>query len=88
MAAYNKVNGKKATQSEHLLTKVLRDDFGFNGFVLSDWWAMEPSFNANTDPSLLKQYANEAVQAGLDIDLPWGLSYGQLETCPRRDGRG
>jgi beta-glucosidase len=80
MASYNKVNGKKAAQSEHLLTKVLRDDFGFKGFVLSDWWAMEPSFNANTDPSLLKQYAKEGITAGLDIDLPWGLSYGQLES--------
>ena len=47
--------------------------------MLSDWWAMPPSFKATTDPSLLKTYAVEAVQAGLDVDLPWALSYGQLE---------
>ena len=79
MASYNKINDTKATQSKHLLTEILRDDFGFKGFVLSDWWAMPPSFKATTDPSLLKTYAVEAVQAGLDIDLPWALSYGQLE---------
>jgi len=80
MAAYNRVNGIKATQNKHLLTDVLRTDFGFKGFVLSDWWAMEPSFNANTDPSLLKKYAKEGIDAGLDIDLPWALSYGQLQS--------
>jgi beta-glucosidase len=79
MAAYNKINDTKATQSKHLLTEILRDDFGFKGFVLSDWWAMPPSFKATTDPSLLKTYAVEAVQAGMDVDLPWALSYGQLE---------
>jgi len=57
----------------------MRTDFGFKGFVLSDWWAMPPSQNASTDTSLLKTFAAEAVKAGMDVDLPWALSYGQLE---------
>jgi hypothetical protein len=40
MASYNMVNGTKSTQNEHTLTEVLRNDFGFKGFVFSDWWAM------------------------------------------------
>ncbi len=79
MASYNKVNDKKSTQNSHLLTDVLRQDFGFKGFVLSDWWAMPPSVRANTDTSLLKTWAIEAVHAGLDVELPWALVYGQLE---------
>ncbi len=47
MAAYNQVNGTHSTQNAHLLTDILRTDFGFQGFVLSDWWAMP---NGNTVP--------------------------------------
>jgi hypothetical protein len=36
MAAYNEVNGQHSTQSKHLLTDILRADFGFKGFTLSD----------------------------------------------------
>jgi len=88
MASYNKVRGTKSTQNAHTLTDVLRNDFGFRGFVLSDWWAMPPSTNAATDTSLLKTYAVEAVKAGLDVDLPWALSYGQLESLVRQTETG
>jgi beta-glucosidase len=88
MASYNKVNGTKSTQNKHTLTEVLRDDFGFKGFVLSDWWAMPPQHDASTDPSLLKTYAVEAVNAGLDVDLPWALSYGQLENIVKATAQG
>src|SRR5947207_3287289 len=50
MASYNLVNGVKATQNKHLLTDLLRTDFGFRGFVMSDWWAMPPgTATASTD---------------------------------------
>jgi beta-glucosidase len=86
MASYNKVNGIKSTQNAHTLTDVLRTDFGFKGFVLSDWWAMPASQNAATDPGILKHDAVEAVKAGLDVDLPWALSYGQLENIVNAKG--
>ena len=85
MAAYNKVNGTKATQDWHILTEVLRNDFGFKGFILSDWWAM-PNTVPNTDSSILKATAVEAVKAGLDVELPWGLNYGQLESIVNSNG--
>ncbi|WP_257820039.1 beta-glucosidase [Salipaludibacillus agaradhaerens] len=37
MASYNKINGTWATESEELLTSVLRQDWPFNGFVMTDW---------------------------------------------------
>lgn len=41
MCAYNRVNGPLACGSEFLLTDVLRKDWGYQGFVMSDWGAVE-----------------------------------------------
>ena len=39
MTSYNPVNGIWAASNTDLCTGILRDDFGFDGFVMSDWWA-------------------------------------------------
>jgi len=56
MAAYNRVNGSYCCANRHLLTDVLRHDWGFRGIVLSDWWACH-----STVASAL---------AGLDLEMP------------------
>jgi beta-glucosidase len=87
MAAYNLIQSPanpgggalKSTQNKHLLTDLLRTEFGFKGFVLSDWWAMP---NGNSVPlpaaSVLQDTAATAVNAGLDMELPWSYNYSQL----------
>jgi beta-glucosidase len=80
MTAYNKVNGVKATVNKHLLTDILRTDFGFQGFAVSDWWAMDPQTDVNIDTTTLKRYAISALTAGLDVEMPWALNYAQLES--------
>ena len=56
MASYNKLNGLHTTENEWLLKNVLRNDFGFDGVVISDWCAVNSRVNA--------------IKAGLDIDMP------------------
>ena len=60
MSAYNKVNGVPAAMNKWLLTDVLRGEWGFDGFVVSDWGA---SYDV---PS--------AVAAGTDLTMPGPLS--------------
>jgi len=56
MCAYNKVNGEYASQHHWLLTQVLRDEWGFDGVVVSDWGAVADRV--------------AAVAAGLDLTMP------------------
>ncbi|MDQ1527446.1 MAG: beta-glucosidase [Microbacteriaceae bacterium] len=52
MCSYNRLNGVAAAESHWLLTKVLRDEWGFQGAVVSDWGAVDgrvPALNAGTD---------------------------------------
>ena len=82
MASYNLVNGKKATQNAHLLRDLLKkpveqNGMGYKGFVLTDWWAM-PGDQTAPDTAQAQAQAEEAVKAGLDIEVPWNLHFNQL----------
>ena len=81
MAAYNKLNGTYSTVNKHLLTDLLRTDMGFEGFVLTDWWAAP---NGNSVPlpasNILQGTAKDGVNAGLDMELPWSYNYSTLAT--------
>ncbi len=56
MCSYNRVNGTYASQDHWLLTEVLRDEWGFEGLVVSDWGAVVDRV--------------AAVAAGLDLEMP------------------
>jgi beta-glucosidase len=55
MCSYNGINGEYACGSKSALTKILRDDLGFKGFVTSDWGAV---------------YAVNFLNAGMDMEMP------------------
>jgi beta-glucosidase len=63
MAAYNQVNGWYCAENVHLLRDILKNDWGFRGFVESDWFVATQS----TERSLV---------AGLDIEMPVPVYYG------------
>jgi beta-glucosidase len=64
MSAYNMARGEYLSNNKHLLTDVLRDDWGFEGFVHSDW------FFAVYD-------AVTSIKAGLNIEMPLSQVYNE-----------
>jgi beta-glucosidase len=56
MASYNKVNGTYMTENKKILTDILRDEWGFDGYVMSDWSAVSDRV--------------KALKAGLDLAMP------------------
>ncbi len=57
MASYNMVNGIAASENPYLLTEILRNEWGFDGVVISDWFESVKSTAAS-------------VNAGLDVEMP------------------
>jgi beta-glucosidase len=60
MCAYNKVNGLSSSENSWLLTTVLREEWGFEGLVVSDWGAV--------------YHRVPALKAGLDLEMPPNLA--------------
>src|SRR3954471_24120875 len=56
MSSYNKVNGKYASENKKLLSDILRDEWGFEGFVVSDWGAVNERVNG--------------LESGLELEMP------------------
>ena len=56
MCSYNKINGVYAADNEWLLTKILRDEWGFEGYVMTDWGAINDRV--------------QGIRAGLDLEMP------------------
>ena len=62
MGAYNKVNGTYANENKYLLNDVLKEDWGFDGVVISDWGAVRST--------------RKTAEAGMDLEMPNGKYLG------------
>lgn len=56
MCSYNRINGKYASWNRHLLTEILRDEWGYDGAVISDWGATN--------------HVVDCFKAGLNLEMP------------------
>ncbi len=56
MCSYNRINGVYASQNHEYLTEILRDQWGFDGYVVSDWGAVSDRV--------------KGIAAGLDLEMP------------------
>jgi beta-glucosidase len=63
MSSYNKVNGLWASENPYLLTEVLKEQWGFKGFVVSDWGATHSTA--------------ATANAGLDLEMPFGKYFNE-----------
>ena len=73
MSAYNKANGEYCGENTHLLTDILRGEWGFDGFVHSDW--------------VKGVYTVDGATAGLDVENPEPLVWGDKLVAAVEAGR-
>ena len=64
MTCYNKVNGVYGCENKNLITERLRKEWGFRGFVVTDWYATRWS-----------ESTEKAVNAGLSLEMPTALKF-------------
>ncbi len=78
MASYNEVNGIPSHKNKWLLQNILREEWGFKGFVVSDYYAvkqLEVRHYVATDE---KEAAYQAFMAGIDAELPLDECYSNI----------
>lgn len=68
MSSYNPVNGTYASENHHLLTEILREEWGYKGFVVSDWVSVYSTKNA--------------IKNGLDLEMPKGAWINKEKITP------
>ena len=84
MSSFNSINGVPATADPLTLNQILRKEWGFNGFVVSDWGAVAELMNhaIGDGPTV----ARKALEAGVEMDMEGNL-YGTVIAGQVRSGR-
>jgi len=78
MAAYNSLDGVPCSSNRRLLTDILRDEWGFEGVVVSDYFSVFWIYDKHRTALSKGDAARQAVEAGLDIELPHPDCYREL----------
>ncbi|HEY4065107.1 MAG TPA: glycoside hydrolase family 3 N-terminal domain-containing protein [Puia sp.] len=79
MNAYSSYDGIPMAASHHLLTEILRNEFGFKGYVYSDWGAVEMLYSFQHTAKDPADAALQAVKAGLDMEI-WSDCFEKLDS--------
>lgn len=78
MAAYNSISGVPSSSNKWLLTDVLRGEWGFKGFVVSDYGSVWGLHGAHRVAETLGEAGKLALEAGLDVELPHAVCFPEL----------
>lgn len=73
MCSFNDINGIPSSGNRHLLRDILRDEWGYDGLMVSDWGSIEQMIPHGYSRDL-RQAALQAAEAGVDIDME-GYAY-------------
>ena len=85
MSSFNSINGVPATANPYIMTQILRKEWGFQGFVVSDWGAVSELLNHAIGPDGAT-VARKALEAGVDMDMEGNL-YGTTIAAQVRSGQ-
>ncbi|MDF2852207.1 MAG: beta-glucosidase [Sphingobacterium multivorum] len=75
MTAYNSIDGIPCSANSWLLNDILRKDWGFKGFVVSDLLSISGLNGGHATAATAEEAASQSIHAGLDVDLS-GTGYG------------
>jgi beta-glucosidase len=84
MASYNEIDGVPSHVNGWLLTDVLRGEWGFEGLVVADYYAIDQLEERHGVVDSLESAALQAVTAGVDVELPNRKAYPLLVDLVRR----
>ena len=77
MPAYHELDGEPCSSSHRLMTEILRDEWGFDGLVVSDYMGIDQLRNYHKLARDKADAARLALEAGMDLELPSIDAYGQ-----------
>ncbi len=77
MNAYNSIDGVPCAGSHWLLTEILRDEWGFDGYVVSDYVSVILQMKVHKTAATMEDAAKHALEAGLDVELPRFECFGE-----------
>ena len=78
MASYNEIDGIPSHSNKHLLTDILRHEWGFNGVLVSDYFGISELIRVHHVVATKEAAARMAMDAGVDIELPFPDAYPTL----------
>lgn len=80
MTAYNSIDGIPCTANEYMLNDLLKEKWGFNGFVVSDLLSIEGIWETHNVADSREKAAVMALEAGVDVDLRGDAFYTLIES--------
>lgn len=83
MASYNEIDGIPSHANSKMLRGILRGEWGFNGVLVSDYFALSELITYHRMSDSKSAAARIALEAGVDLDMPNGDAYGELTAMVR-----
>jgi len=78
MASYNEIDGIPSHSNKHLLDDILRQEWGFNGVLVSDYFGIAELIRIHHIAASNDVAAKIALESGVDVELPFADAYGTL----------